>query len=82
MTSVYDANHRAMGTDSDRCSHRVESARGASASTVRQWDRQRAQGRQRRNLTVAPLVTATIRLQPRTGIRSPERIARTISSAR
>jgi len=77
---MYDDWMRPMGTDRDHQSHALESARGAMASTVRPWDRQRAQGRQRRNREVAPVVTASIRLAPRRGIRSPERIARTISS--
>ena len=55
----------------------IDSAIGRSESTVRVWDKQRAQGRQRRHHT-APVYRATIRMRKGTGIRA----AGTISSAR
>lgn len=47
----------------------LDSARGRSESTVREWDRYRAQGRQRRNTHVAPVARASIRLRPRPLVR-------------
>jgi hypothetical protein len=43
----------------------MDSARGAMESTVRPWDKQRRQGRQRRNRTVAPVATVTVKFKPR-----------------
>lgn len=59
----------------------VESRRDAAKhGTVRPFDRQR--NKVRRVRRDVPALRATIDLRARHGIRSPERIARTISSAR
>jgi hypothetical protein len=56
----------------------LDSRRGVAESTVRTWDKQRRQGRQRRNLTVAPVARSTVRFAKRPLVRS----ANVISSAR
>lgn len=61
----------------------LDSRIGVVKSTVRPFDRQRGKvKRVRRDVTVAPVLRATINLNGRHGIRSEAAIARTISSRR
>ena len=53
----------------------MDSAVGAIRSTVRPWDRQRNQGRQRRNTLLAPVARSTFRTNPDTLLGSKGRRA-------
>jgi len=54
----------------------IDSAMGRSDSTVRVWDKQRQQGRQRRHRT-APVYRATVRMRKGSGIRATGTISST-----
>lgn len=48
----------------------IDSRMGVVKSTVRPWDRQRQQGRSRRNLEVAPVARQSVKFRPRPLVRS------------
>jgi hypothetical protein len=75
--SVYDTRDRGLLSESTHGKREANNRAAVSASTVRPWDKHRAPRRRR----ATPAYRASAVFAPRP-LRSAERIARTISSAR